>query len=404
MNRFLMISLLASAATAPVTSGVAEADLESRIDVALDAAVRFLLDAQSPDGAWRSQVYGCFRDDPALTPLVLSSLGPLVADSEEHRTAVHGGVSYLVAMVDEQGSIRPPSSGLAFPVYTAASASWAVMMDSPTEEHTRAQRAWVQYLLRYRLGSDLGWQPSDPQFGGWGYAPVIPRKVEGASSSETPFESNLSATLFGLAALRLGPVPLEDAAYGEVRLFVQRCQNFREDLDQADSAYDDGGFFFTTSDAARNKAGLAGLDRFGRTRFRSYGSATADGLRGLLLCGLPRDHPRVAAARRWLERHFVESTNPGTFGGDREVLQNATYYYYCWSVAHAFLALNLDQIEQAAGPVYWADKLAVELLDRQRPDGSWANRFTDSKEDDPLVATPFAVAALAICRRMVSDE
>ena len=46
-------------------------------------------------------------------------------------------------------------------------------------------------------------------------------------------------------------------------------------------------------------------------------------------------------------------------------------------------------------------ELAAELVRRQLPDGSWSNTFTDAREDDPLVATPWAAAALAICRRWV---
>jgi hypothetical protein len=45
--------------------------------------------------------------------------------------------------------------------------------------------------------------------------------------------------------------------------------------------------------------------------------------------------------------------------------------------------------------------LAEELLRRQRPNGTWVNRYTDAKEDDPLVATPWAAAALAIAKRVL---
>jgi hypothetical protein len=41
---------------------------------------------------------------------------------------------------------------------------------------------------------------------------------------------------------------------------------------------------------------------------------------------------------------------------------------------------------------------------RQRPDGSWANRFTDGKEDDPLIATPLALLALVNCRDATSNR
>jgi squalene-hopene/tetraprenyl-beta-curcumene cyclase len=131
---------------------------------------------------------------------------------------------------------------------------------------------------------------------------------------------------------------------------------------------------------------------------------TADGLRALLQCGLSHDHPRVVAARRWLERTFTATTHPGDFAEDREVLRGATYYYYLWAVAHAFMHLGITEIETKAGRVAWARVLADELIRRRRQDGSWVNRFTDAKEDDPLVATPWAAAALAICRRVLAPR
>ncbi len=48
-------------------------------------------------------------------------------------------------------------------------------------------------------------------------------------------------------------------------------------------------------------------------------------------------------------------------------------------------------------------ELAEELLRRQRPDGSWSNHYTDAMEDDPLIATPFAAAALAIGSRVLTQ-
>src|SRR5205807_5753523 len=62
-------------------------------------------------------------------------------------------------------------------------------------------------------------------------------------------------------------------------VFVRRCQNWADNCELRDSRFDDGGFFFLPDDPTRNKAGEAGTDRTGRTRFVSYGSTTADGLR-----------------------------------------------------------------------------------------------------------------------------
>ena len=52
----------------------------------------------------------------------------------------------------------------------------------------------------------------------------------------------------------------------------------------------------------------------------------------------------------------------------------------------------------------WAEDLAEELLRRQRKDGSWANHHSFVKEDDPLIATMLAAAALANCRQVLWPE
>jgi squalene-hopene/tetraprenyl-beta-curcumene cyclase len=194
---------------------------------------------------------------------------------------------------------------------------------------------------------------------------------------------------------------VDDLALGKALVFVQRCQNYHETDDEPDPNFDDGGFFFTPTNDMQNKAGIAGTDSQGRLRYHSYGSATADGLRALLRCGLQPDDPRVVAARQWLERHFTTTSTPGVFEPMREQDRDAAYYYYCWSVSHAFRQLTITTFQQDGRTVNWAEDLAEELLSRQRKDGSWANHHSFVKEDDPLIATMLAAAALANCRQVL---
>ncbi|MHC4482457.1 MAG: prenyltransferase/squalene oxidase repeat-containing protein [Planctomycetota bacterium] len=373
-----------------------------RIDASLTKAAKYIVAKQSPNGIWRSETYGCFRDDPALTAYVLSGLFFLPQGGEQARASFHKGVEYLVKMVDEDGNIRTGPRGLNFPVYTAASASRVVVLEKKTKEHLRAQAAWLSYLRRRQLNESLGWKPSDPEYGGWGFSLRIPHKPAAGELKEAFFESNLSATTFGIGALRSAGIPREDPVWKNVLVFVKKCQNFSDDPAKSDPRFDDGGFFFITNDPLQNKAGIAGRDRFGRERYHSYGSMTGDGVRALLQCGLLPNHPRVLAARKWLEKNFTVETHPGTFAEDREVLREATYYYYLWSAAHAFTRLGITEVETKAGKAKWAEAIADELIRRQRPDGSWVNRFTDAKEDDPLVSTPWAAAALANCREVIT--
>jgi squalene-hopene/tetraprenyl-beta-curcumene cyclase len=352
---------------------------------AIDRGTAFLVARQSADGGWRSDVYGNFRAGDGLTPLVLAALEPEDA-------AFASGRRFLAGLAGD-GAGDP---ALEYPVYTAALAVRTLARDPADRE---AAARWITVLRRHQLVARLGWRPADTEYGGWGYATVEPRKPGPGDVRLPLLEPNLSATVFAVEALRAAGAEPADPAIGAALVFVERCQNFAAAESAADPAHDDGGFFFVLQDAGRTKAGAGGRDRHGRERFTSYGSATADGLRALLACGLPVDHPRVVAARDWLARHFSAEVHAGRFPEDRHVFRDACFFYYAWSVAAALEAVGVERVRAAAGPVAWRQPLAAALVARQGGDGSWTNAHRAVREDDPLVATAFAVAALRICCR-----
>jgi squalene-hopene/tetraprenyl-beta-curcumene cyclase len=388
-----------------------------RIDKVLSSATSFLLSSQLPDGSWHSDVYGPFKDGPSLTPLVLRTLLTLPAHSPalpaapaaegkargDLEAGYRKGAAYLASQVQPDGTIAAGPLGLAYPVYTSAGAV-SVLSEPCNARYRKARNAWLTYLRERQLTEDLGWQPGDKPFGGWGYSPRVPRKPEPGEPLPPLTESNLSATVFALEALQAAGAKADDAAFRKALVFIQRCQNYCDDPEQREAAYDDGGFFFIYDDPVRNKAGLAGQDRSGRQRYSSYGSTTADGLRALVLCGRPADDPRVAAARAWLEANFRSDSHPGKYAEDREHNRGAVYYYYCWSVARALLAARLEELQTPRGKVRWAEELADQLVQRQRPDGSWINPLVAQREDDPLVATALAGLALATCRESLTAQ
>jgi squalene-hopene/tetraprenyl-beta-curcumene cyclase len=373
--------------------------ITARVDRALGAALRAMVAAQSPDGAWRSTTYGVFKDGLSLTPMVLKAV-TFAPSIEGSAAARKSGAAYLISRVRPDGSIDAGPFGMVYPVYTASAAVMALSQLNSAQAGA-ARDVWLRELKRRQLTEDLGWSADDPAFGGWGYSIEPPSKCRDTAEVGPKVDADLSSTLFALGALRIAGVAARDPVIRKALLFVERCQNIAARRDEHDARFDDGGFFFSPTDPVRNKAGVAGTDRHGRQRYHSYGSTSADGLRALLRCGLRSDHPRVIAARRWLEENFSASSNPGTFEGVREIDRDATYFYYAWSVAHAFRALGIEQIVQGGRKVAWSDALALELLCRQRSDGTWSNRFTASKEDDPLVATSFAAGALGNCRMLL---
>src|SRR5713226_8926630 len=87
-----------------------------RIARSLSAAASFLAGQQGPDGAWRPDTYGAFKDGASLAPLILRGL--LAAPSSEKReSALRKGTDYLAKMVQADGSIDAGPRGLNYPVY-----------------------------------------------------------------------------------------------------------------------------------------------------------------------------------------------------------------------------------------------------------------------------------------------
>jgi hypothetical protein len=135
------------------------------LDRALANATRFLVDRQSDDGAWRSDVYGTFRHGDALTPLVLDALQSLPPDPER-TSSIRKGLHFL-------GS-QEPRPELNYPTYTAA-LTVIVLGRSEVPEHRRARDAWLSFLRGRQLSEAKGWRPDDAAFGGWGFGEAPPR-------------------------------------------------------------------------------------------------------------------------------------------------------------------------------------------------------------------------------------
>lgn len=407
MTRCFLVAMLAGGAAGLLGCGSRDKERQSsppasrqqRIDRSLAKAAQFLVKKQAADGSWRSETYGPFKHGNSLTPLIVHALARTTLP--DSRAACQKGAAFLAAQVQPDGRIDPGPAKMTYPVYTAAGAV-LVLSDKAYADQHKARDAWLAYLRQMQLTEDLGWQPDDKPYGGWGYCPELPRKPSPGELPPPLTESNISATLFALEALRAAGVPADDPVIQKALVFVKRCQNYADESQQRDPTFDDGGFIFIYDDAARNKAGVAGKDRLGRERFASYGSTTADGLRALLLCGLPPGDARVQAARKWLTDHFRTDALPGKFVTGRAEVRASYYFYYMCSLAQALQAADVGEINALAGKANWAEAVADELLQKQREDGSWANDAVAGRENDPLVATAMAMLALHACRATVN--
>src|SRR5438045_4557997 len=121
---------------------------------------------------------------------------------------------------------------------------------------------------------------------------------------------DLSMTRHVLQALAAAGVSTADPVFQRARVFVERCQN------------PDGGFFFSTVVLDANKAGEEGKG------YRSYGTATADGILALLAMGTRPDSERVRSAMRWLAAHDIPDGAPGFSGPAYQRWITGPRFYY----------------------------------------------------------------------------
>jgi hypothetical protein len=226
--------------------------------------------------------------------------------------------------------------------------------------------------VQYGPGRDT--DPSNPWYGGTGYG-----------GDGRP---DLSNTSFLLDALVSGDGNANDEAVQRALAFVSRCQNLKGEWNDTKFGplVNDGGFYYTIPKESDEQKGDRYTENGG---LRSYGSMTYAGFKSLLYAGLTESDPRVKAAHEWIKEHYSVSDNPGQ--GD------AGLYYYYHAFAAALAATKLEAIEAGGTSRNWRHDLVAELAKRQSDDGSWVNSNRRWMENDPNLATAFALIALANC-------
>lgn len=363
-------------------------DLPTRVDDAIRRATELLVARQDADGAWRSREDDELANGHALTSHVLRALRA-VPQPAEVGDAVANGMDFAEGLVSG-GEVDPGSPPLPFLV-TAAAGTLSVLASSRRRRRAELVAVLVDYLCDAQYAERAGYTPGDAEYGGFGYRAASPAGEVGPRIPELD-HPHLSATIFAVEALVLSGRPAAEPALRKVRAFVERCQNYAEQP----SAVDDGGFVFSPVVPSLNKAGTLPDCTTG---FRSYGTMTANGVRLLSLLGYGRDDARFRAAASWLRANFRSDAVAGEFPTDRVDAQASVFYYWVWTAATALDILGDATIATAGRKGSWARELATELVERQRPDGSWRNAAPARKENLTTIADMVSLPALAICRR-----
>lgn len=344
--------------------------------IAVRRGVSWLLNQQATDGGWHSMTYGNMKGGVGNTALALSALSLLPKTfNDEIDGPFFRGVRFLTERQDQSGFVAGHEDAADYPVYSTALLLTACMR-RPSDKLPVSREQLCESLLLAQHRVANGWEEDHPDFGGWN---VLGDRLKGLDQAH---RANISVTMHVLDALQaakaLTPIIRRDAL-----IFLSRCQNLGTE------GRDEGGFFFTPRwDDPLNKAGSFQTNR-GAYRVHSYCTATCDGLVALLACEIPKTDTRWRAATEWLS-----SSAPSAVSSIEDVTSQ-----------HSILRGGLDFYEAAAiarianefrdaRMIDRSSRLIEIVLERQAQNGSWSNLDPRMREDDPMIATAFALNAL----------
>ncbi len=352
---------------------------QAEAEAMLAAACRYLWTQQADDGGWHSTTHGLLRGGQAWTPFLLHALleAPEAA-CPRPEGAARRAVAFLRRHTNDAGALGMADPDvLEYPNYATAYALRVLARHGDAADRPLVAQM-AAYLAGQQFAERRGFAPGDPAYGSWGFGEVgLPPGVTG--------HVDLSHTRRVLEALRVAGHADPDA-YRSAEAFLRLTQKHPRDA-RLDSLRYDGGFFASPVVHSVNKAGREPDAPGGLPVFRSYATATADGLLALLAAGVLPADKRVQAAARWLHEHPALAYPEGIPTYDTDQWHRVLFFYHLAVRAEAYRALG-----QAGA---WPQEMIRLLRRRQRADGSFSNPDgAPNKEDDPLLATALAVTAL----------
>lgn len=386
LSAFALTALIATsafAADAPKRSPVPvpighDESLRHEVQRAIDRGTAWLLANQNSNGWWTTP------DHPAVTALPLVALNgePSGKYLKNPTPAIQRGYAFLLASAKPDGGIYATNMAN----YNTSLSLLALMSAGRTDYDAVARKARA-FIVGTQVDFGEKGRLDTPFDGGVGY---------GNKYSH----SDLNNTLCALEALHHSKRLVADTKTTDSKdldwqaaiNFLQNCQNLPSHNQQAWVSGDvanKGGFIYYPGNSM---AGGVTNSATGRVALRSYGSASYAGLLSYVYADLKRDDIRVTAVLDWLRANFTLTENPG--------MGPQGYYYYLHLLTKGLTAAQVAELETKDGrKVNWRREVALQLMNLQKPDGSWANDNARWWEKETPLTTSYALIALELIWR-----
>jgi squalene-hopene/tetraprenyl-beta-curcumene cyclase len=332
-----------------------------------DKAAVYLKSSQADDGSWSKAA------SPGITGLVLTALLRSGKVTSAEPVAVKG-LKVVEAQVDSKEGHIAAGQKVFHQNYITSVNLIALKSAAQEQKYGSIIAAAASYLKKLQWNETQGKKPQDVFYGGVGYGPGT--------------RPDMSNTYFFLDALSAAGTPSDDPAFKKAVFFISRCQNLQSEINMLPWAgkINDGSFIYVLGDektAAKDDKTKPG-----------YGSMTFAGLKGLVLCGVPKDDARVKKAREWISNNYSVDMNPGQQPGSGM----RGYYYYLMTMAKCLDLLGADEIADAKGVRHnWRMEIISALANRQQKNGGWTNETSGFMEANFDLSTAYALIALSYC-------
>ena len=349
----------------------------------MQKACNYIFSKQSPDGAWKSEHYGLLKSGQSLTPFILHTLsGSTLQKSQIYEEMVEQAMNYL-RRYNEMGvhGISDPDL-LDYPNYSTSYALHCFLRFGNKDDQEGIKNM-IQYLQNQQFSEGNGFPQNSPVHGGWGFG--INQKPTLSSFVDLAHTRRILQSLNDANSIT-------NQIKSRSEYFLKRLQKRKQVPNDSqinwipEYGYD-GGFFSSPTIAYANKGRTLVDQDSGEKYFRSYATATCDGLLSMIALGYDLNSTEIKDAKNWLLQNQDWALPSGVPLDDPSPWAESMQFYNLMSLAEVHASLQISG--------NWKKDIVHFLAKRQTTDGSFINLDGRlMKEDDPLISTTYAIVAL----------